>query len=340
MKLSLVLLEALFVLVLSQQGCSKTTSEGGFQSGILRQKNYPLLWRIVREGGHRGMAECQQQFQNEIWNCSLANKNVFKQLPIFVKTTLPHATRETAFLHAISAAAITHELTLQCRQNRIPGCKCGKTRRQPKGNIGWQWGGCSDDIKFGEKETRRFIDKLERGGDAARTAFNLHNNEVGRKVVRASLTKECKCHGVTGSCNLKTCWKQLAPFNVVGSELKQKYRAAVRVSFLNNKLHKRDNNRDRRDRLVTRKDKKLVYLDSSPDYCVRNATAGSPGMRGRTCLGDQVSTGECRSLCNSCNLRHRTVEQSKQVKCRCKFVWCCTVKCKLCNVKYSRTTCV
>ena len=34
---------------------------------------------------------------------------------------------------------------------------------------------------FREKETRNFIDKLEKGNDA-RTAFNLHNNEVGRKV--------------------------------------------------------------------------------------------------------------------------------------------------------------
>ena len=98
----------------------------------------------------------------------------------------PHfisATRETAFLHAISSAAITHEFTRQCSQKKIPGCKCGKTRKQPKANSGWQWGGCSDDIKFGEKETKRFIDRLENGNDA-RTAFNLHNNEIGRKVNR------------------------------------------------------------------------------------------------------------------------------------------------------------
>ena len=82
------------------------------------------------------------------------------------------ATRETAFLHAISAAAITHDELYS---------RCGKTREQQKGNSDWQWGGCSDDIKFGEKETRRFIDKLEKGNDA-RTAFNLHNNHVGRKV--------------------------------------------------------------------------------------------------------------------------------------------------------------
>lgn len=136
---------------------------------------------------------------------------------------------------------------------------------------------------------------------------------------------------------MKTCWKQLAPFNVIGSELKRKYSSAVRVSFLNNKLHKRDN---KRDRLVTKKEKKLVYLNSSPDYCVRNATAGSPGMLGRTCQGENSSSEECRSLCNSCNLRHRTVEHKKQVKCRCKFVWCCTVKCKVCTVKFSLTTCV
>ena len=155
------------------------------------------------------------------------------------------------------------------------------------------------------------------------------------KVVRGSLKKECKCHGVTGSCNLKTCWKQLAPFEVVGSKLKQKYLKAVPVSFKNSKLHLRDS----RDRLVTRKTKKLVYLDSSPNYCLRNTTAGSFGMLGRTCRSDAVPTEECRALCQSCNFRAQTKEHYKQVKCRCKFVWCCTVKCELCTVKYSLTTC-
>ena len=72
---------------------------------------------------------------------------------------------------------------------------------------------------------------------------------------------------------MKTGWKQLTPFNVIGLELKQKYHAAVRVSFLNNKLHKRDNNRDR---LVAKKEKKLVYLDSSPDYCAEGTRPPAP----------------------------------------------------------------
>lgn len=91
------------------------------------------------------------------------------------------ATRETAFIHAISTAAIIHEIIVQCRLNRIPGCGCAEIKKQREGNGDWQWGGCSDNIRFGEKEMRRFINKLEEGNDA-RTAFNLHNNEVGRKV--------------------------------------------------------------------------------------------------------------------------------------------------------------
>ena len=80
-----------------------------------------------------------------------------------------------------------------------------------------------------------------------------------KQVARGSLQKECKCHGVTGSCNLKTCWKQLAPFAVVGSALKQKYLTAVPVSFKNNKIHEKHS----RDSVSSKKCKKLVYLDSS-----------------------------------------------------------------------------
>ena len=95
------------------------------------------------------------------------------------------ATRETAFIHAISTAAIIHELTFQCRQGKIPGCGCA-VKKQRNGNGDWQWGGCGDNIRFGEKETRRFINILENGYNA-RTAFNLHNNEIGRKVLMVTL---------------------------------------------------------------------------------------------------------------------------------------------------------
>lgn len=51
---------------------------------------YPLLSRIVKAGGHRGLEECQRLFKSEVWNCTLDSKHVLKELPIFFKTTLPY----------------------------------------------------------------------------------------------------------------------------------------------------------------------------------------------------------------------------------------------------------
>jgi hypothetical protein len=40
---------------------------------------------------------------------------------------------------------------------------------------------------------------------------------------------QCRCHGVSGSCELKTCWQTMPSFNEVGDTLKKKYRLAVQV---------------------------------------------------------------------------------------------------------------
>lgn len=329
MKFALIF-PVLFIAVMQSISARKGTTRRSRNSGGLplngaRQKAYPVLLSIVREGGFRGLKECKKQFKNEIWNCSLdqSKQDVFSHLPIFVKTTLPYATRETALLHAISNAAITHEVTLQCRQNKIPGCHCVEKNKQNGGNGEWQWGGCGDNIWFGENTTKSFIDVLEPQEESARRAVNLHNNEIGRRVVRLSLKKECKCHGVTGSCEYKTCWRSLAPFDEVGQQLKLKYRHAVRVSLVKGILKE-----VKTKKIAARRDKKLVYLDNSPDFCVRNVTAGSLGVLGRTCSSEDGGVDKCVSLCDSCRLRSRTVEHSKQVPCRCKFVWCCSIQCK------------
>lgn len=45
----------------------------------------------------------------------------------------------------------------------------------------WEWGGCSDNIGFGYKFSREFVDAGEKGRNA-REKMNLHNNEAGRAV--------------------------------------------------------------------------------------------------------------------------------------------------------------
>ena len=35
------------------------------------------------------------------------------------------------------------------------------------------------------------------------------------QLLERNMKVECKCHGVSGSCELKTCWRSVAPFRMV-----------------------------------------------------------------------------------------------------------------------------
>lgn len=51
--------------------------------------------------------------------------------------------------------------------------------------------------------------------------------------VQSQMRQECKCHGMSGSCTVKTCWMRLPPFRVVGDSLKDRYDGASRVMVSN-----------------------------------------------------------------------------------------------------------
>lgn len=88
--------------------------------------------------------------------------------------------RETAFIYAITSAAVTHSVARACAEGSIYSCSCDYNLKQPSGKD-WEWGGCSDNAKFGHKFSRKFVDVLEKGRDF-RYMMNLHNNEAGRVV--------------------------------------------------------------------------------------------------------------------------------------------------------------
>ena len=108
----------------------------------------------------------------------------------------------------------------------------------------------SDNLRYGIKFAKKFIDApdkrlLKKTGEI-RNLMNLHNNEAGRRVslhglIMFTLTNihqaiarlmlmKCRCHGVSGSCEFKTCWKSLPQFAEIGKYLKYKYdKSAVKV---------------------------------------------------------------------------------------------------------------
>jgi len=157
----------------------------------------------------------------------------------------------------------------------------------------------------------------------------------------------CKCHGVSGSCNLRTCWHQLPTFREVGERLRAKYDSAIEATF--NRPGTRlirtaggpstapapNRRRRRRERSSSRPGKDdLLYVDASPDYCEPDEQSGSLGTHGRTCVRPSRRTGDlppdsCELLC--CGRGYNAFRTTTVVRCRCRFHWCCKVKCSICE---------
>jgi hypothetical protein len=43
---------------------------------------------------------------------------------------------------------------------------------------------------------------------------------------------DCKCHGVSGSCELRTCWRAMPTFRKVGDVIKEKFDGATEVKLV------------------------------------------------------------------------------------------------------------
>ena len=148
------------------------------------------------------------------------------------------------------------------------------------------------------------------------------------------MQQKCRCHGVSGSCAVKTCWKSMPSFQQVGSVIKNKYHNSVEIAPRSSRKLRP---RDKRYRRRAINEDVLVYLEDSPNYCRRNRRDGILGTRGRQCTRDNRDDRSCDMLC--CGRGYNTKVVRHVERCHCKFVWCCEVKCKTCETLVDVHTC-
>lgn len=154
-----------------------------------------------------------------------------------------------------------------------------------------------------------------------------------------SMKESCKCHGISGSCSIKTCWEHVPPMQMIASTLIDKYDAAVKVRLRQKRGRSptlvRVGNRKKGGRYPKIGD--LVYLEESPNYCEKDTKKGIPGTQGRVCQEDQESTSFCQSMC--CDRGYKIITKTESVKCKCKFHYCCRVVCETCTKTIETAVC-
>ncbi|MEJ1283995.1 wingless-type MMTV integration site family member 9B [Cricetulus griseus] len=334
----------------------------------------PGLAETLRDAAHLGLLECQFQFRQERWNCSLEGRTGLLQrggedsredfegeedkesqhegreeegwwgvVGGEMVTPSPHCAddlgtvpsfKETAFLYAVSAAALTHALARACSAGRMERCTCddspGLESRQA-----WQWGVCGDNLKYSTKFLSNFLGP-KRGSKDLRARADAHNTHVGIKAVKSGLRTTCKCHGVSGSCAVRTCWKQLSPFRETGQVLKLRYDTAVKVSSATNEALGRlelwaPAKPGGPAKGLAPRPGDLVYMEDSPSFC--RPSKYSPGTAGRVCSRD----ASCSSLC--CGRGYDTQSRVVAFSCHCQVQWCCYVECQQCAQQELVYTC-
>lgn len=131
------------------------------------------LPRAVKDASQLARTHCAEQFRYDRWNCSAetrGKRNIYKKLY-----------RETAFVHALVAAALTHSITRACSEGKMTKCTCvggGIGGAAKSTSMAWRWGECNDNLKHGKRVTRRFLELGQQNSGDQVAEMLRHNSEV------------------------------------------------------------------------------------------------------------------------------------------------------------------
>ena len=79
---------------------------------------------------------------------------------------------------------MVHAITRACSKGELLNCACDPDKvgfgKDKRGSF--EWGGCSDNVMYGSRFARKFVDARETDKRDARALMNMHNNRAGRRV--------------------------------------------------------------------------------------------------------------------------------------------------------------
>uniref|UniRef100_A0A3P9J1S5 Protein Wnt n=1 Tax=Oryzias latipes TaxID=8090 RepID=A0A3P9J1S5_ORYLA len=296
----------------------------------------PGVAETLREAIIMSASECHHQFHFERWNCTLEGRHR--------ANILKSGFKETAFLYAISSAGLTHAIAKACSAGRMERCTCDEAP-DLENRKAWQWGGCGDNLKYAYKFVKDFLGK--RSNKDPRARVDMHNTNVGMKVIKAGENTTCKCHGVSGSCTVRTCWRQLPPFHEIGKRLKQLYETSTKFGSSTNEATGEGEISTGRTQQQQQQQQQqpslpglthqiprtmnLLHIEDSPSFC--KPSKYSYGTAGRKCYKDK----NCDAIC--CGRGHNTQNREVTKSCQCQVRWCCYVECKQCTQREEVYTC-
>lgn len=168
------------------------------------------------------------------------------------------------------------------------------------------------------------------------------------QVIKAGVETTCKCHGVSGSCTVQTCWRQLLPFHEIGKQLKQRYETSVKVGSSTNEATGEGEISTGRSQQQPQQQQPqsqplpglndqiprtmdLLHIEDSPSFC--RPSKYSSGTAARKCYKDK----NCEAIC--CGRGHNTQSREVTRPCQCQVRWCCYVECKQCTQREEVYTC-